>query len=199
MPDGSAWQDLREAFSAYARGRRQLLKAIGVSASNRDPLSEFSERLVAALLDGELATNRVQRGWDLRTPEGRRVQVKYLANPGRGDPWINGIAISFGPGVDDPHDFVVVFFEALLPVSVIVFGREQVLEVCTRLKKRHPSQDRLLQLTQANYRQLLAERDAFASLGVRVIDLASVAEELVEAGGGDTTGEVSQDARDSTP
>ena len=198
MARPSQWEELREAFASYARGRQQLLDAIGVGVSNRDPLSEFSEHLVAVLLDGELAPNRVQRGWDLTTPAGRRVQVKYLANPGGGAPWVNGIAIAFSSGPDDPDDFAVVFFEALLPVSAIVFGREQLLGVCTRLKKRHPNQDRTLQLTQANYRQLLAERDAFAPLGVQLFDLRAVASnasaEATEAS--DATHEMSEGGGD---
>lgn len=180
MTTGSKWEELREAFTSYARGRQQLLDAIGVGVSNRDPLSEFSEHLIAVLLDGQLATNRVQRGWDLTTPSGRRVQVKYLANPGGGAAWINGIAISFGSGPDEADDFAVVFFEALLPVSVVVFAREQLLEVCVRLKKRHPNQEQTLQLTQANYQRLLAERDAFAPLGVRVFDLGAVADQAAD-------------------
>jgi hypothetical protein len=66
------WHQLRAAFERYARGRAELLEAIGVSGSNRDPLAEFSERLVAALLEGDVATNRVQRGWDVMAA-GRRV------------------------------------------------------------------------------------------------------------------------------
>ena len=62
MSDRADWQGLRIALEHYARGRAELLEAIGVTGSNRDPLAEFSERLVAALLDGELASNRVQRG-----------------------------------------------------------------------------------------------------------------------------------------
>lgn len=80
------WEELREAFERYSRGRAELLEAIGVSVSNRDPLAEFSEMVIAALLDGEPAKNRVQRGWDVVAAR-RRVQVKYLANPA--DQWVN--------------------------------------------------------------------------------------------------------------
>lgn len=194
MSERSSWQDLRGAFTAYARGRQTLLDAIGLGASNRDPLSEFSEQLIAALLEGELAKNRVQRGWDLRTPDGRKVQVKYLANPGGGETWINEIAIGFGTGPDDPDDFAVVFYEALLPASAIVFGRERLLEVCQRLRKRHPNQERTLQLTQVNYREILADRSGFALLGIQVFDLQALAEEAVEdaAEAGDVADELSK-------
>ena len=183
MSESPRWEELREAFQRYARGRQELLEAIGVDGSNRDPLSEFSERLAAALLDGELASNRVQRGWDLTTTARRRVQVKYLANPA--EEWINGIAITFGPGEDEPDDFAIVFFEALLPVSVMVFPRERLGAICTRLRKRHPNQENSLQLTRANFRQLLTDRDAFAALGVRVFDLR------VEAAAADAAATVS--------
>jgi hypothetical protein len=47
---------------AYAAARRAFLYAIGIPDSLRDPLSEFSERIVATALSAELATSRVQRG-----------------------------------------------------------------------------------------------------------------------------------------
>lgn len=89
------WQALRNAFARYARGRAELLEAIGVTGSNRDPLAEFSERLVAALLDGELARNRVQRGMARE----RRVQVKYLANGA--DAWVNEHHVQMTAEMDD--------------------------------------------------------------------------------------------------
>lgn len=160
------WEELREAFGRYARGRAELLEAIGVTGSNRDPLAEFSERLVAALLDGELATNRVQRGWDVMAA-GRRVQVKYLANASD-DVWVNEHHIHMTADVDD---YAIVFFEALLPVTAIVFQVDRLLEIATTLRKKHPNQETTLQLTRVNYRQLIAERDRFAELGVRIFDL----------------------------
>lgn len=141
MSERPRWDQLRDAFAAYARGRLGLLKAIGAGASNRDPLSEFSEQLIAGLVGGELAKSRVQRGWDLTTPEGRKVQVKYLASPGGGEVCVNGVELAFGGGEDNSDDFAVVFFGALLPIAVLVVGREHRLDVCARLRKRHPGDD----------------------------------------------------------
>ena len=159
------WQELRDAFARYARGRAELLKAIGVSGSNRDPLAEFSERLIAALLGGTLAENRVQRGWDVKAVD-RQVQVKYLANGP--DAWVNEHHVQVTP---EMHDYAIVFFEALLPVTAIVFPCDRLLEIGTAMAKKHPNQDTTLQLTRANYRQLIAERERFADLGVRLFDL----------------------------
>lgn len=167
-PERPNWEELREAFERYARGRAELLEAIGVTGSNRDPLAEFSERLVAALLDGELASNRVQRGWDVMSA-GRRVQVKYLANASD-EAWVNEHHVHVTADMDD---YAIVFFEALLPVTVIVFACDRLLDIATALRKKHPNQETTLQLTRVNYRQLVVERDRFAELGVRLFDLRS--------------------------
>ena len=167
-PARPQWQQLRDAFERYSQGRAELLKAIGVKGSNRDPLAEFSERLVAALLDGELATNRVQRGWDLMAA-GRRVQVKYLANASD-DVWMNEHHIHLTADMDD---YAIVFFESLLPVSAIVFPCDRLHAIAIELRKKHPNQDTMLQLTRVNYRRLMAERTRFAELGVRIFDLGA--------------------------
>src|SRR5437764_6855463 len=86
-------------FRAYSEARRQFLRAIGCEDSCRDPLAEFAERLVCQQLGGTLASSRVQKGHDLVTPDGRRVQVKYLANPT--GTWRNGHFVDLPGGVDD--------------------------------------------------------------------------------------------------
>lgn len=78
---------LMQAMARYSLARREFLAELGLGRSNRDPLAEFSEGLVAALLGGTLATSRVQRGHDLVAPRYGQVQVRYLANPP--GPWIN--------------------------------------------------------------------------------------------------------------
>lgn len=167
-PQPSNWQELRDAFERYTRGRAELLEAIDVTGSNRDPLAEFSERLAAAMLNGELASNRVQRGWDVMAGE-RRVQVKYLANASD-EVWVNEHHIQVTAEMDD---YAIVFFEALLPVTVIVFACDRLLDIATALHKKHPNQETTLQLTRVNYRQLVAEGDRFVGLGVRLFDLRS--------------------------
>lgn len=56
--------------------------------SNRDPVPEVAEHLVADILGGTLAPpSRVQAAWDVETPAGK-VQVRTLSNTGA-DAWIN--------------------------------------------------------------------------------------------------------------
>jgi hypothetical protein len=169
VPERPRWEELREAFARYAAGRAELLESLGVKGSNRDPLAEFSERIVAALLDGELASNRVQRGWDVMAA-GRRVQVKYLANASD-ELWVNEHHIQITTDMDD---YAIVFFEALLPVNAIVFPTDRLEAIGAELGKKHPNQATTLQLTRVNSRRLLAEPDRFAQLGVRTFDLRPV-------------------------
>jgi hypothetical protein len=128
------WEELREAFARYAQGRAELLEALGIESSNRDPLAEFSERIVAALLGGELASNRVQRGWDVMA-DGHHVQVKYLANPGN-EVWVNEHHIVVTADMDD---YAIVFFEALLPVFHLHSSRAHAGRSRRRRWRRSPS------------------------------------------------------------
>ena len=154
---------LRAAFASYARARHAMLEALGLPASNRDPLAEFSEHLVKALVDGEFPPSRVQPDYDVIAADGGRIQVKYLANATDG--WVNEHEIRVTGGMDE---YAIVFFEALLPVAVIVFPARGMAAVGHALGKRHPHQDRTLQLTRSNYRAIVMDPSRFASLGVRV-------------------------------
>jgi len=155
------------ALRTYRDARRRFLTTIGCEGSNRDPFAEFSERLAHALLGGTLAESRTQKGWDFRDPDGRRVQVRYLANPeGR---WVNEHLVDFrGDGCDR---YALVVFEGLNVRSMLVFDAHRLAAVGSALGKRHPDQDRMLALTQANYRSLCADPDRYAPLGVQVLDL----------------------------
>jgi hypothetical protein len=141
-----------------------FLGQIDHAGSNRDPLAEFSEVLVAELLSGRLASSRVEKYYDLTDPEGRRVQVRYLTNPAGG--WINEHVVD----TRNVDRYALVVFENLEPCHVLVFPQD-LTPVCTGLGKRHGSQDRLLQLTRRNYRQIIEQQERFSALGVLVLDL----------------------------
>ena len=79
---------LLEALAEYRVARRRLLNVLGLPMSNRDPVPEVAEHLVADILGGTLAPpSRVQAAWDVETPAGK-VQVRTLSNTGA-DAWIN--------------------------------------------------------------------------------------------------------------
>lgn len=166
MGTASQAGELLTAFAEYRAARLKFLQRIGRPSSNREPLAEFSECLVAHLLDGTLADSRVQKDYDVIGPGGQRIQVKYLANP-RGY-WVNEHHIHFRGEMDA---YAIVFFEELEPTHVIVFQRENLEKVCRQLGKRHPHQDSILQLTRRNFQTILANPEEFEQLGVKVIPL----------------------------
>lgn len=150
-------------MTRYRTARREFLEELGIAASNRDPLAEFSERFVGLLIDGRLAESRVAKGYDLIDPAGVRVQVRYLANPA--DVWINEHRVEF---TDEMDAYAVVLVEALEPTAVLWFNRDGLAETCRRLGKRHPDQARVLQLTRVNAASILADPAPFRPYGVRV-------------------------------
>ena len=161
--------DLLSVWETYRQARLALLDQIACSGSNRDPLAEFSERLVVSLLGGQLASSRVQKGYDMIGPAGEYIQVKYLANSGT--KWVNQQTVTFDADVDA---YALVFFIDLRPERVFFFVKGCLATVCQALRKRHPDQDVQLQLTQSNYNQICAERERFKALGLAVFDLAPV-------------------------
>ena len=158
---------LLKAVQSYRQARALFLQALGVPISNRDPLAEFAEGFVHALVGGTLATSRVQKGYDLVDPSSARVQVRYVANP-PGE-WVNGHTVAFDPDVDA---YALMLIEGLEPRAVLWFERDTLRAVCAALGKRHPDQDRLLQLTPSNVNRLITDRATFRALGVRVWEAA---------------------------
>jgi hypothetical protein len=165
-PMDDHFSELLRAYEKYRVARLELLAAIECHLSNRDPLAEFSERLVLAALGGTLAESRVQKGWDFKDPEGRRVQVRYLSNPE--DHWVNEHRVTFEGGGCDLYALVV--YAALGVEAILIFDGRYMTELCKALGKRHPDQDHRLDFTRANYRTILGHRERFKRLGVRVID-----------------------------
>lgn len=155
---------LMSALDEYRPARKALLATLGLSASNRDPLAEFSEQMVHALLGGVLAQNRVQAGHDLVQVDGRKVQVRYLANPSSG-PWVNEHRVHRIPGVEL---YALVLFEAFDVVGVLVSALDRLAEVCAALRKRHPDQHDQLQLTRRNWQAIHDDPVTFEALGMRV-------------------------------
>jgi len=155
---------LISAFREYSVARIAFLEKLGCLVSNRDPLAEFSEQLVASMTGSSLAPSRVQPGYDIIGAEGEKIQVKYLANPG--EKWINEHRIEFNVNIDF---YALVFFENLQLTAILMFSRAGIEGVCRALNKRHPDQHISLQLTQRNFRQILDSAELFQMHGVRVL------------------------------
>ena len=151
----------------YVDARQSLLRAVGATNSNRDPLSELAETVVAQLLDGVPAKNRVNKGWDLKRSDERTVEVKYVAN-GSGS-WINGHDIRFLAGRDE-HALVLIV--DLVPQVLLVFDQASATRCYEGLNKRHERHDdyRLL-LTGEMLRKVWNKELDLTTYSVEVIPL----------------------------
>jgi hypothetical protein len=72
---------------------------------------------------------------------------------------------------DGADDYALVFFEGFDVRAVVVFPRETLGRVCVALKKRHPNQEKTLQLTQANFNNLIGHAEKFDKLEFSVLFL----------------------------
>lgn len=161
-PSGSRVPELLSALDIYRSARQTLLGTLELDQSNRDPLAEFAEHLVAVLLGGRLAGSRVQADYDLISAEGKYVQVKYLANPLSG--WPNEHTVRRIPGVDW---YALVIYEAFEVTGVLAFPPD-LTGICSALGKRHPGQSTSLQFTRRNWWTVRENANAFRQLGMHI-------------------------------
>jgi hypothetical protein len=150
------------ALSKYRVARQELLRALGLSVSNRDPIPELAERLVAQYLNGELAPDRVQKDYDL-TVGTQRVQVRSLTNSAN-DRWINEHLVTIVPGGEL---YALVIVEDLRVSAILVFPND-LSSSGRALGKRHPNQSATLKLTRRDFQKIIVERDAMEALGMRI-------------------------------
>lgn len=158
--------ELLAALEEYRAARERLLSVLGPRMSNRDPLVEFAEHFVAALMGGRLAVSPVQAYWDIELPDGAKVQVKYLVNSvdSSSKAWVNEHVVRSLPGVDW---YALVIIEGFGVSGVAAFP--WVLgPVCQALGKRHGDQDTTLQLGRRNWLTIRDHPDRFRALGMRV-------------------------------
>ena len=162
QPDQARVLELCDALNTYRPARQKMLAVLNLGLSNRDPLAEWSEHLVNALVSGHLAPNRVQAHFDLTTPDQLSVQVRYLANPG--EAWVNEHHVRSLPGVDR---YALVLFEAFTVVGVVMFPPNLTL-IGAALGKRHPDQHETVQFTRRNWWTIRDDPDRSRGFGVTV-------------------------------
>ncbi|MFG3207761.1 hypothetical protein [Streptomyces sp. NPDC048192] len=162
-PHSADVPELLSLLDSYRLARQSLLGALGLGRSNRDPLAEFAEHLVAALWGGgQLAESRVQANYDVVSADGEYIQVKYLANPL--SDWPNEHTVRSIPGVDW---YTLVVYESFSVTGVLAFPPD-LTEICSDLGKRHPGQPTSLQFTRRNWWSIRDNADAYRQLGMRI-------------------------------
>ncbi len=160
-----ALPEVLSGFAAYRAARVAFLALLTLPRSNRDPLAEFSERLVAGLTGGQVHQNPVNKGHDVLVGAGGlRVQVKYLANAA--ERRVNNHPLRV---IADMDHYALVVFASLEPLGVLVFPVASIPAVYTALGKRHGAKYADLDLTPRDIRRFLAQPDAYTAHGVAVI------------------------------
>jgi hypothetical protein len=162
VADPARVSGLCAALDMYRPARQQMLAALCPGASNRDPLAEWSEHLAAALTGGTLALSRVQAAYDLTTPDGATVQVRYLANSS--PKWVNEHTVRTVPGA---ARYALVLFEAFTLIGVLMFPAD-LTDICAALGKRHGEPQATLQFTGRNWRAIRDDPNRFRALGMRI-------------------------------
>jgi hypothetical protein len=158
--------ELLASLDDYRLARERLLRVLGPRMSNRDPLPELAESLMAALTGGHLAASPVQAGWDIKCADGTKMQVRCLVNsatPGTAA-WVNEHLIKSVPGVDW---YALVIFEGFRVSGVAVFPAG-LGPICRALGKRHPNQDTTLQFGRRNWLTVRDHPGKYRDLGMRV-------------------------------
>ena len=135
-----------------------------IPESQRDPVVEFAERYVAALLGGKLASSRIQQGWDVERPNGRKVQVRTLSNRFINE-WTNEHTVTF---TGDCDEYAIVIFDGRHLHGVVIFQRDRNFEVYEALGKRHAEAETRLNLTRRNMERIFNASDLFAEMGVEI-------------------------------
>jgi hypothetical protein len=158
-------EDLIDCFK-YREVRLDLLRKLGRADSNRDPLAEFSERLAEVMLGAKRADRREQEGYDLESPDGQKIEVKYVTQVTKKDGsinWKNWHVVQFN---DCRDKYALFVFVDLQPRDLFVFSKSGLSAVCKRLMKRHSNQDSTLQFTKTDYQEIKRKPAEFRELGV---------------------------------
>lgn len=97
-------KDKRELLSDWVAIMRQL-RALGVIRTNNNPIGDIAEAIVRDHYGGVRASFS-QKGWDVKTPDGERIQVKSRRRTRESNPTV------LSPiGEDDYDSLVVVLFD----------------------------------------------------------------------------------------
>lgn len=154
-----------DTFRTYRTARLQLLNLLTRPGSNRDPLAEFSEVLVAVLVGGRLADPN-QKDYDVILPDDGKIQVKYLANSDRSPN--NWHTVRFPTNVEY---YALISFWNLQPKAAFIFSNGSLPQVYQALLKRHGEPEMTLQITESNIHTILKDPEKFKLLGVEIFNL----------------------------
>jgi hypothetical protein len=156
---------LLQASQEYLSARAKLLSSLQLDDKRFDnekvdPLTLVSEILVAILFQGNLAIRRDQKGFDVKTPQGQLIQVKYVLNEGEKHPLKRKSGWNL---------CAVVLFRDHQAHMVTVFPNSDLKNIYQAFRsknKRCTDPDNGFDLTEARFTQMSEEKEKFERLGL---------------------------------
>ncbi len=161
MPYDASGRTTPELLADWAAVMREL-RVRDVIRTNNNPVGDIAEAIVAAHYGGERGSF-VQAGWDVRTPEGERIQVKAM----RTTPTTKRRNLSPIRDTDYDSVVVVIFDEDFRVTEGLKLSREVVEDLFPHRKHVNGRIITVTQLLRADPR-------------VERVDLSDVAERLHE-------------------
>lgn len=132
-------KDKRELLSDWVAIMRQLRK-LGVIRTNNNPIGDIAEAIVCDHYGGERASFS-QKGWDVKTPDGERIQVKSRRKTLDSTPTV------LSPISDDEYDsLVVILFNEDFQVTEGLKATRTLVEARFNLDSKNQRRVRLSKL-----------------------------------------------------
>jgi len=132
-------RDKRELLSDWVAIMRQL-RELGVIRTNNNPIGDIAEALVCDHYGGERASFS-QKGWDVKTPAGERIQVKSRRKTPDSTPTV------LSPISDDEYDsLVVILFNEDFQVTEGLKATRALVEARFNLDSKNQRRVRLSKL-----------------------------------------------------
>lgn len=143
----------RQLLSDWVAIMRQL-RLVGVIRTNNNPIGDIAEAIVCDHYKGERASFS-QKGWDVKTPDGERIQVKSRRKTPDSNPTV------LSPISGDEYDSLV----------VVIFNED--FQVAEGLKATRALVDRYFALDMKNQRRVQLSKLRALS-GVEEVDFSKV-------------------------
>lgn len=159
------------AFEEYVAAKQRFVEAmhaVGVQTGNVDPFANFAEVIVAKEMRGSIqrATNK---GFDVLTPDGKKVQVKSLRVSSQ-KPADNGVDWLCCTRIAPRHDSPLIDAD-LLAIVLYLDGRPYALVVFPiELRSMFPVAN-VKGLFFSHVRQLVEGKRGLEGSGVQVVSL----------------------------
>jgi hypothetical protein len=161
-------KDKRELLSDWVAIMRQL-RDLGVIRTNNNPIGDIAEAIVCDHYGGQRGSFS-QKGWDVKTPDGERIQVKSRRKTPHSKPTV------LSPISDDEYDsLVVVIFNEDFQVTEGLRASRALVEgsVQTRQQESTPGPPQQVESRSRGRRGRFLGSLGVALAGRRLTDRAS--------------------------